>query len=92
MSIQIVFNDDIVRGRDVIQLTQEAKKAMLLYDYLNAQISIGEFAELMGMPLIDARDWLHKRGVATSRKVRDPELAQALKRDQRDFLNSIEAV
>lgn len=90
MSMQIAFDDNIVRGRDAAQLSQQAKEAMLLYDYVNARISIGEFAELIGMPLVEARDWLHKQGITTSRKIKDAELANSLKKDQQDFHNPAE--
>ncbi len=90
MSLQIVFDEHVARGRDATQLTRQAKKAVILYDYLNAHISIGEFAGLMEMPLIDARDWLHKLGVATSREIRDPELERARKKDQLEFFNTIQ--
>ncbi len=49
-------------------------KQGLILDYLSARISIGEFAELMGMDHEQATAWLHERGVATLRKLQDPEL------------------
>jgi predicted HTH domain antitoxin len=75
------LDDQIIRERDMEQLTWQTREAVLLYDYLTSAISLGEFAERMGMPLLDARDWLHKMGVSTSRSIRDPELTRSLEKD-----------
>lgn len=49
----------------------------LLHDYLTARISIGEFAELMGMGYGQARSCLQGRGIATIRRFNDQELEAA---------------
>lgn len=91
MSVQVLFEDDLLRGRDFTQFKKQANEAMLLYDYLNSEISIGEFAESMGLHIIDAREWLHRRGVATSRKIRDPQLADSVLKDHNRFQRLIES-
>jgi hypothetical protein len=89
MSVKISLDDEIIRGRDLARLTRQTREAMLLYDYVTARISIEEFAELMGMPLLDARAWLHHMGVSTSRTIRDPELARSVERDREAFLRAM---
>ena len=89
MSIKITLDDEIIQGRDEEQLTRHTREAVLLYDYVTARISLGEFAALMKIHLIDARAWLHNRGISTSRTIRDPELARSVENDRETFLRSI---
>lgn len=91
MSVQVLFEDDLIRGRDLTQFKKQANEAMLLYDYLNSEISIGEFAESMGLHIIDAREWLHRKGIATTRKIRDPLLANSVLKDHNHFHRLVES-
>lgn len=91
MSVTVSLDDELTRGRDVDQLTHDIKEAVLLYDYVTARISLGEFAQSMKMPLLDAREWLHKKGIPTSRLIRDPELVRAVEDDRKTFLQSLDA-
>ena len=69
MPIQVPINESISRGRDIHVLTKAVKEGLLIRDYLNAEISLGELAELLGLEYIQAREWLHSQGIATSRKL-----------------------
>lgn len=89
MSVQIVLDDQLVQGRNPAELTKHVREAVLLYDYVIAQISLGEFAEGMGLSIIDARDWLHRMGIPTSRIIRDPDLALAVEQDRQVFEESL---
>lgn len=89
MSKTISLDDELTRGRDGDQLKHDIREAVSLYDYVSAHISLGEFAEAMNMTLLEARDWLHQKGVPTSRTIRDPELAKAVEHDQNVLLRSL---
>jgi len=69
MPIQVSINESVSRGRDTRVLTQAVKEGLLIRDYLNAEISLGELAELIEMEYLQARKWLHRQGVATARKL-----------------------
>ena len=68
MPVQVTIKDDLIHGRGARELEKDVWEGLIIRDYLNARISIGELAELMGMELMEARDWLHKQGIATTRK------------------------
>ncbi len=77
-TIQVALEDTLIHDRDDNQLRQSMKQGLILLDYLSARISIGRFAELMGMGYEQATSWLHERGVATLRKISDPDLEGAI--------------
>ncbi len=72
MHVEIANN--LVHGRQQEEIEHVVQEGLLIHDYLNAEISIGEFSEKMGMSITDGRDWLHRHGVATMRSFVDPEL------------------
>ena len=74
MSVQISVADSISRGRPTQALERVVKEGVVIRDYLNAEISLGELADLLGMGYVEARDWLHSQGIATMKK-----LAQQMK-------------
>jgi hypothetical protein len=42
-------------------------ESLIIRRYLDADMSIGKFAELMEMTIDEAMRWLHGKGIATSR-------------------------
>ena len=74
MNIQITLDDKIVRGRSPECLEKEIRQSLLIQDYLNGEISVGEFAEWMSLEYLEARQWLQQRGIWTD--LRDPELLE----------------
>ena len=58
-------------------MEKAVREGLLIRDYVNAEISIGKFAELMQLDYEEAREWLHQHGIATSRQFTDPALEQA---------------
>lgn len=89
MPVQVSVNDSVSRGRSHQTLTKAVKEGLLIRDYLNAEISLGELAELLGVEYADAREWLHRQGVATARKFRDPELERVEKANFRKLREKI---
>ena len=75
--VHIVISDELAHGRKQEEVEQAIREGLLIRDYVNAEISIGKFAELMALNYEDARDWLHRHGIATSRQFTDPELNKA---------------
>lgn len=72
--------------------TTEGQRQRLIRDYLAGRISIGRFAELAGIGYEQARDWLHRRGIATVRKFTDPELERAERENYRRLLSEMESL
>jgi len=72
--MRVKVADELVRGRAETDLEQAVREGLLLRDYLNADISLGKFAELMSMSYVEGCDWLHRHGIATLRKFTDPAL------------------
>ncbi len=70
MPMQVTVNEDILtRGKPFQEVEKAVREGLVIRAYLNAEISLGELAELMGMKYLQARDWLHGQGIATSRKL-----------------------
>jgi predicted HTH domain antitoxin len=74
MIVHLLLPDEIVHGRKEEEVQETLQQGLLLLDYLSGKISIGKFAELMGMSYEAGRDWLHRQGIPTMRKFSDPEL------------------
>jgi predicted HTH domain antitoxin len=77
IAVQIVISDELAHGRKQEEMEQAVREGLLIRDFVNAEISIGRFAELMELDYGEARDWLHRHGIATSRQFTDPDLEQA---------------
>ena len=75
--VQIVISDELAHGRKQEEMEKAVREGLLIRDFVNAEISIGRFAELMELNYEEARDWLHRHGIATSRQFTDPDLEQA---------------
>lgn len=81
--MHVEISNDLVHGRKPEELQHAVQEGLLIRDYLNAEISIGEFSKRMGMSYVGGRDWLHKHGIATLRSFNDPELEKADERNYR---------
>ncbi|MCP3957513.1 MAG: hypothetical protein GY719_06640 [bacterium] len=75
--VQVALDESLLCGRDDLELQRDLAQGLILLDYLSAKVSIGRFAELMGMGYEEAMRWLHRRGVATLRKPTDERLEVA---------------
>ncbi len=81
MPVQVSIRESVSRGRPHRILVKAVNEGLLIRDYINAEISLGELAELLGMEYIEARDWLHRQGIATARKL-PPDLAANVQTNQ----------
>ena len=77
MIVQVPINDIFANGRSDEELQRAIQEGLTIRDYLEAKISIGELAEILGMEYMKARDWLHAKGIPTSRKF-PPDLEKIL--------------
>jgi predicted HTH domain antitoxin len=75
--VHIVISDELAHGRKQEEVEKAVREGLLIRDYVNAEISIGKFAELMELNYEEARDWLHRHGIVSSRQFTDPELEKA---------------
>src|SRR5512147_2032315 len=81
--VQIVISDELAHGRKQEEMEKAVREGLLIRDFVNAEISIRRFAELMKLNYEEARDWLHRHGSATSRQFTDPDLEQAEQENSR---------
>lgn len=89
MSAQVQIRDDLVRGRSHQELQRDTTEALIISDYLNARLSLGEVAEKLGMDYVDAKDWLHGRGIATLKSL-SPELEKVAKKNTERLIAKIQ--
>ena len=73
MPVQVSISESVANGRTPSDLKRPVTEGLVIHDYLNARISLGELAESLGMEPEHARAWLHSQGIATLRKFNDPE-------------------
>jgi predicted HTH domain antitoxin len=70
MSVQISIVEPLFfENRNSHELAQAVREGLIIRDYIEGEISMGEVAELLGLPYMKARDWLHERGIATLKKL-----------------------
>lgn len=79
INVQVQIRDDLTQGRSRQELQHAATEGLIINDYINGRLSFGEVTEKLGMEYVDARDWLHDRGIATLRS-----LPEELKVDTRN--------
>ena len=81
MPVQVSINESVSRGRGPRALTKAVNEGLLIRDYLNAEISLGELAEFLGLEYLQAREWLHRQGITTARKL-PPGIATKVKANE----------
>ncbi len=70
MQIQIALDDRLVFSDDKATLEQQINEGLIIRGYIKAELSLGEVKEILGFQYIeDAMDWLHERGIATTREL-----------------------
>ena len=66
MLVTVELDETLIQGRAEPELAQELRESWLIRAYQKGDLSMGEFAEKMNMPYLQARDWLHDQGISTS--------------------------
>jgi len=90
MIVQVPINDLFANGSNDEELQREIKEGLAIRKYLKAKISIGELAEILGMKYMEARDWLHAQGIATTRKL-PPDLEKKMNENMEQFAKELGA-
>jgi len=86
MNLQVNLNyEKFFPGQTAEELAQRFKVGFLLLAYLKAEISLGEFAELMNLEYVEARNWLIQLGIPTMRQ-KPPELEKFMQENLHKFM------
>jgi len=80
LNVQVQISERLAHGRDSEQLKKAMGEGLVLHDYLTAEISLGEMAELLDLSYEETLDWLSSQGIPTLRRFRDSELEKACER------------
>ena len=75
--------EDQLRSAFGSRLHEEAKHAMAIEMYRQQQISVGQVAQILGTGVLEAEEWLAKKGVEIPMTVED--LARELEGSKRLF-------
>lgn len=74
MNIQLALDDRLIHGENSEELQRKLRMGLIVLEYLRAELSLGEVAELLGMAYEETMEWLNSIGVPTSRQM-SPEMA-----------------
>ncbi len=79
MNIHLALEDRLIHGESPEELQWKLRMGLIVLEYLRAELSLGEVAELLEMAYEETMEWLNSIGVPTSRPM-SPEMA-AISRD-----------
>lgn len=84
--VQSAQTDSIHLGKQTSkEIVQKLKIGLFLLAYLKAELSLGEFAELMNMEYLEAREWLTHLGIPMMRQ-KSPELESVMQDNLQKFM------
>jgi len=55
VSVQVQFSNDLAQGRSYQELQHDAIEGLIIRDYINARLSLGEVAKKLDMDYVDTR-------------------------------------
>lgn len=67
------------------EFAKKLQTGLFLLAYLKAELSLGEFAELMNMEYLEAREWLTHLGIPMMRQ-KSPELESVMQANLQKFM------
>jgi len=79
MNIHLALEDRLIHGASPEDLQRKLRMGLIVLEYLRAELSLGEVAELLGMAYEETMEWLNSIGVPTSRLM-SPDM-EAISRD-----------
>jgi hypothetical protein len=86
MNIQINLNhESLIHGQTAEELTKQFTVGFLLLAYLKAELSLGEFAELMNLEYVEAKEWLTHLGIPLMRQ-KSPEIEEFMQANLQKFM------
>ncbi len=71
MDVQVHVENKLAHGLSPKALQQEIFEGLIIRRYLNAELSMGEVADILGVSYDEAHEWINKQGVATTRTLPD---------------------
>lgn len=89
-TVQITLDDALVMERETPELQEVIRQGLILLDYLSSRISVGRFAELMGMTSLQAGNWLHRRGIAMLRGFTEADLEARCEGNYREIATALQ--
>lgn len=89
MNIELILEDRLVQGESPEEIQQKLRTGLIVLEYLRAELSLGEVAELSGMAYEETMDWLNSIGVPTSRRM-SPDLEAISKANLQRLLEARE--
>ena len=88
MPIQVPIANYFIHGRKLPELQLAVQEGLLIRDYVNGEISLGEIAKHLNLSYIATRDWLYKKGIATTKEL-PPDLKIATNQNMKMFIKSL---
>ena len=75
---QVEINDDLL-DQDLIRsnrLSFDVNKGLALLKYIQCEISIGKLSEILGLGVIETKEWIKKIGLTQNYNVQEVEAEQ----------------
>lgn len=86
MNIQVNLNNEsLFKDQTSEEIAKKFQVGFLLLAYLKAEISLGEFAELMDLEYVEAKEWLTHLGIPLMRQ-KSPEIEEFMQENLRKFM------
>jgi len=73
MNIAFALEDRLIHGASTEELQRKLRTGLIVIEYLEAELSLGEVAELLEMSYQETLHWLNALGIPTSHAM-SPEL------------------
>ena len=73
VQMMVEMEDWLVEDRTPQELTSDINKGLMLVEYINGKLSIGEISEHTGKSIDETMQWLNNSGVSTLRLM-SPEM------------------
>lgn len=81
-TLEVPLREELIQGQSDQELITKLQESLTIRRYLDADLSIGEVAELVSLTVPEAMDWLHEQGIATTRRM-DPNVDTILEKNRR---------
>ncbi len=88
MHITVDIEVDQTQKQTPEEVSKEVSQAFYMKKYMDGKVSLGKFAELMGMSYEEARDWLNAQGVQAPSKL-PPELKAYVRESGQEILKEL---
>lgn len=82
MSVQLVIDVDdwLIEGKDPKQVEEQMKNDLILDEYKNGDISIGQIAEHTGRTIEEAMGWVSSHGLSAYNRMTPEMITNSVKK------------